>query len=431
MPNRSLSAVAFVALAAFAVPSLRAQRPGGPPPSPQAPGAGERPGNGARGQQPQGPKPYIEVVTDKAVSDTGVFIVHRIGDQLLFEIPRAQLGRQFLLLADLAGAQDGTGYAGVVSVSHVVRWERLGDRVLLRSVGYDVVADSSTPVSRAVRLNNVEPIIMSFDVAAWSPNDSNAVIDVTRLFTTDVPELAVNRRQDRARHFDPSRSLIDRAKVFPTNLNVRAIQTWSSDSVPNDRSLGTITEVVQYSMVLLPEQLASRRLCDNRVGFFSTEQTDYGTDRAARGEALLHRPLAAGAQGPGRRGLRPGQADRVLHRPGHAGAVGALADQGRGGLAAGLPVRGLQQRHHRQARADAAGGPEFQHGRRPVLVRALAPVDHRERVRSARLRSADGRDPPVEHRLLPQRDEPAPGLVLRAGRRRTIRARRCCRSPTR
>ncbi len=285
MSHRSLSAIAFVALATFAAPSLSAQRPGGPPTGPQVPGGAERPGNGARGQQPQGPKPYTEVVTDKAVSDTGVFIVHRIGDQLLFEIPRVQLGKQFLMAADLAGAQDGTGYAGVVTVSRVVRWERMGSRVLLRSVGYDIVADSSTPVSRAVRLNNVEPIIMSFDVAAWSPNDSNPVIDVTKLFTTDVPEMSVARRpQDHSRHFDSSRSLIDRARVFATNLNVRAIQTWSSDSVPEDRSLGTITEVVQYSMVLLPEQLASRRLCDNRVGFFSTEQTDYGTSehRAAK-----------------------------------------------------------------------------------------------------------------------------------------------------
>jgi hypothetical protein len=285
MPNRRLSAIVFVALAAFAAPSLSAQRPGGPPAGPPgAGGQGPGTGAGAKAQQPQGPKPYTEVVTDKAVSDTGVFIIHRIGDQLLFEIPRAQLGKQFLLVADLAGAQDGTGYAGVVSMSRVVRWERMGGRILFRNVGYDVVADSSSTVSRAVRLNNVEPIIMSFDVAAWSPNDSSAVVDVTKLFTSEVPELAVNRRQDRSRHFDAARSLIERARAFPTNLNVRAIQTWSSDSVPNDRTLGTITEVVQYSMVLLPDQLASRRLCDNRVGFFSTDQTDYGTTehRAAK-----------------------------------------------------------------------------------------------------------------------------------------------------
>lgn len=264
-------------LAVFTAPSLVAQAPGGPP------GAGpgrQRPGG--RSAQSQGPKPYAEVVTSDAVSDTGVFIIHRIGDELLFEIPRAQLDREFLLVGDLAGAQEGTGYAGVVTVSRVVRWQRINDRVLLRNVGYGMVADSSTPVSRAVRLNNVEPIIMGFDVEAYSA-DSNPVIDVSKLFTTDVPELAVSggrgfgARARRPRRFDPARSLIEDAKVFPTNLNVKAIQTWSSDSVPEDRTLGTITEVAQYSMVALPDTLAPRRLCDKRVGFFSTEQIDYGT----------------------------------------------------------------------------------------------------------------------------------------------------------
>jgi uncharacterized protein DUF4953/uncharacterized protein DUF5117/uncharacterized protein DUF5118 len=268
--------------------TLAAQQPGAPPGGGAGQG-GERPG-GRGMQQNQGPKPYKEVVTDKAVSDTGVFIIHRIGDQLLFEIPRAQLDQEFLLVGDLAGAQDGTGYAGVVSMSRVVRWQRMGNRVLLRNVGYNIVADSTTTVSRAVRLNNVEPIIMAFDVAAYNA-DSNPVIDVSKLFTTDVPEMSVAGRGapgagpggGRGRHFDTARSLIEQAKVFPTNLNVRALQTWSSDSVPEDRSLGTITEVAQYSMVALPDMLAPRRLCDNRVGFFSTEQIDYGTaeDRAA------------------------------------------------------------------------------------------------------------------------------------------------------
>jgi hypothetical protein len=281
MPKRSLSAIALVALTTVAAPSLSAQRPGGPPAGPT--GAGGQ-GPGTRTQAPQPVRPYTEVVTDKAVSDTGVFIIHRIGDQLLFEIPRAQLGKQFLLVAYLAGAQDGTGYAGVATMNRVVRWEQLGNRILFRNVGYDIVADTGTPVSRAVRLNNVEPIIMSLDVAAWSPSDSNAVVDVTKLFTSDVPEMSVNRRQDRFRRFDRERSLIEEARVFSTNVNVRALQTWSSDSVPNDRSLGTITEVVQYSMVLLPERPAARRLCDRRVGFASVEQVDYGTteQRAAR-----------------------------------------------------------------------------------------------------------------------------------------------------
>ena len=277
MPTRkSLSAVVLIALAVVAAPAANAQRPGGPPSGGQAPAMPGPGGMRGQPQQPQGPKPYAEVVTDKAISDTGLFIIHRIGEQVLFEIPKAQLGKQFLFLEDFSGVQAGTGYAGTVNRSRVVRWERFGNRILFRNVGYEMVADSTSPVSRAVQINNVEPILMSFSVAAWSA-DSNPVIDVTPLFTTDVPELSM-RRQLRARALDAARSVIERAKVFPTNVNVSAIQTYQSDTVPNDRSLGTITEVLKFSMVALPDQLASRRLCDNRVGFFSTEQDDFGTD---------------------------------------------------------------------------------------------------------------------------------------------------------
>jgi len=160
----------------------------------------------------------------------------------------------------------------------VVRWERMGNRVLLRSKRYGIVADSSTRVSRAVRLSTVQPVLMSFEVAAFSPRDSNLVIEVTKLFTTDVPELNA-RRVYRLRRLDSSRSLIASARSFPTNIEVRALQTFENDSVPGgDRGLGTASFEMHYSMVLLPQRPMARRLCDNRVGFFAIRQVDYGLD---------------------------------------------------------------------------------------------------------------------------------------------------------
>jgi uncharacterized protein DUF4953/uncharacterized protein DUF5117 len=134
-------------------------------------------------------------------------------------------------------------------------------------------------VSRAVRLSNVEPVIMSFDVAAFSPNaDSNVVIEVTKLFTTDVPELDA-RRVYRMRQLDPARSFVERARSFPTNIEVSALHTFANDSVPGfNRTLGTLTFEMHYSMVRLPDRLMARRLCDNRVGYFSVTQLDFGTD---------------------------------------------------------------------------------------------------------------------------------------------------------
>jgi hypothetical protein len=219
------------------------------------------------------------VITKDATTDSGVFLVHRIGEKLFYEIPRDQLDKEFLLVIDYAGTPEGTRYGGENLDSRVVRWERMGHRVLLRGKSYDIVADSSTTVSRAVRLSTIEPVLMSFDVAAFSPKDSNLVIEVTKLFTTDVPELNT-RRVYRLRRLDPARSLVESARSFPTNIEVRALHTFEGDSVPGgDRGLGTATFLMHYSMVLLPAQPMARRLCDNRVGYFSVRQIDYGLDR--------------------------------------------------------------------------------------------------------------------------------------------------------
>src|SRR6185503_21313651 len=40
-------------------------------------------------------RPYDRVITKDAKSDEGLFTVHRIGDRLYYEIPTAQLGKEF------------------------------------------------------------------------------------------------------------------------------------------------------------------------------------------------------------------------------------------------------------------------------------------------------------------------------------------------
>jgi Met-zincin/Domain of unknown function (DUF5117)/Domain of unknown function (DUF5118) len=232
-----------------------------------------------QGPAAEGPKPYDQVIPRGAKTDSGVFIVHQSNEKLWYEIPRRALGLEFLLVSDYAATQEGTRYAGENLNSQVVRWQRMGNRVLLRSVSYDMVADSANPVSRAVHLSNVEPVLMSFDVAAFSPNaDSNVVIEVTKLFTTDVPELGA-RRAYRMRQLDPARSFIEHVKSFPINVEVTALHTFANDSVPGqNRTLGSLTFEMHYSMVQLPERPMARRLCDNRVGYFSITQLDFGTE---------------------------------------------------------------------------------------------------------------------------------------------------------
>jgi len=229
-------------------------------------------------------KPYNQVITAGAITDSGVFTVDRIGEKLFYEIPKAMFGRQFLMVADQRGTIRGVRYAGEEISNRIVVWERMGNKVFLRIVSYAMRADSNQPVARAVRLSNIAPIIMSFDVASWHTPDSTAVVDVTKLFTTDVAELNLRQSGMRIRRMDPARSVVDRARSFPRNVEVSALQTFEVDSVPGpagappNRSLNSITMLMNYSMVLLPDHPMMARLCDDRVGYFNLAFEDYDED---------------------------------------------------------------------------------------------------------------------------------------------------------
>jgi hypothetical protein len=67
----------------------------------QDPDSTNRPAGGPGGGAPTGaraPRPYDRVITADAKTKSGMFKVHRIGDRLLFEIPRKELGKDQLLI---------------------------------------------------------------------------------------------------------------------------------------------------------------------------------------------------------------------------------------------------------------------------------------------------------------------------------------------
>jgi hypothetical protein len=218
-------------------------------------------------------KPYDKVITAKAVTQRGLVITHRVGEKLYFELPRGVMGSDLLLLNSiaLASADQDKRYGGDWNGQHVVRWEQIGHRVLLRSVSYTVVADSGVPVARAVRQSTFAPVIASLQIETFG-KDSAPVIDVTKLYTTNIPELVAIKEG-----FDEKRSFVERVLTFPDNVEVEATQT-ATDS-------GHTTSVLaHWSMVRLPAHPMTPRRADERIGYFTMDQTDYSAepDQAAK-----------------------------------------------------------------------------------------------------------------------------------------------------
>lgn len=245
---------------------------------------------GLRGGASQDPQPYEKVITKDAKTKTGIFKVHQVKDKYYYEIPKSELGKEFLWVTQIAKTTNGVGYGGQALGNRVVRWEQNENKIFLRNINYSIVADPKTPISEAVRNSNNDTILISFPVAAWGPNNESAVIDVSRLFTTDIQEFSARQRLS-ATTMDTNRSFIERISPYPTNIEAEATHTYTRIAPPaglptappspfggGGMNPGSATVVLHYSMVKLPENPMMPRLFDERVGYFSRSLTDYGRE---------------------------------------------------------------------------------------------------------------------------------------------------------
>jgi hypothetical protein len=228
-------------------------------------------------------QPYSKVITEDAITDKGLFNVHLVDDKHLYEIPDSLFNREMLMVSRISKTASGIGFGGGKINTQVLRWEKKPKKVLLRVVSHNVVADDSLPVHEAVVNSNFEPVLYAFDIKAVKKDSLNAstVIDVEELFTKDVKTLGmqdVYRKRYKVSKLDESRSYIESLKSYPLNIEARHVKTYSAASPPSNSSLGSISIEINNSMILLPKTPMKRRYFDKRVGWFSTEQTDYGLD---------------------------------------------------------------------------------------------------------------------------------------------------------
>ncbi len=226
-------------------------------------------------------QPYEKVVTKKHKTDEGLFKVHTLDEKYLFEIPDSLLEREMLMVTRIAKTASGLGFGGGKQNTQVLRWQKKGKKILLRVVSHNVAADTILPVHKAVVNSNFEPILFSFPIKAFSKDSTATVIDATSLFATDVKALGLpswQRKRYQATRMDKSRSYIERISSYPKNIEIRHVKTYFANKPPSNGSVGSISLEMSNSMVLLPKTPMKRRYFDERVGWFTTGQTDYGLE---------------------------------------------------------------------------------------------------------------------------------------------------------
>ena len=230
-------------------------------------------------------KPYSKVITNEAKTDSGLIISHYVDGTHFFEIPNDLLEDELLVVSRISGFVKGLNFGGAGVKSRpqqVIRWQKKNDKILLRSVSYNSVANFDEPIYKSVKNNNFEPVIMTFDIKALSANKDAYVIQVDPLFTSDVTMIgAMSKRQRKSfeiRSLDKSRSFINSIKSYPENLEVRHVLTYTGGNLPDNQVTGTLSVEMNQSFIRLPEEPMIPRYYDERVGYFSVSQTNYSLD---------------------------------------------------------------------------------------------------------------------------------------------------------
>ena len=207
--------------------------------------------------------------------------------KLLMEITRfnEELIWQVSLAAGVGSNPIGLD-RGQLGATHIIRFERVGPRVLMVEPNYGFRAISNDAAERrAVEQSFATSILAGFKVE--SETDRGVLVDATEFFLSDAHGVTRRLRdaQQGSYSLDRNRSAIylPRTKAFPRNTEVEATLTFSTNDRPGNlvRGVTPTADVVSvrehHSFVALPEPGYVPRRQDPRVGIFGIEFYDYAS----------------------------------------------------------------------------------------------------------------------------------------------------------
>jgi hypothetical protein len=257
------------------------------------------PGMGGPNAPKPGPKPYKDVITDKAITSKGLFTVHKVEEKYFFEIADTIMGREIYAITRFAKVPGGAGvYGGGEVNKQTLKFEKgPNNNVFIRVVTLISMADSTNNISKAVSNSYLDPIGAAFDIKAYGKDSASIVIEVTDFFKGDNQIVSLDpnaKRQFNLTALAADRSYVQSIKTFPINTEIKTVKTFStisgsplpgmaspfsSSGFPAAARAGAVTMELNTSMLLLPKTPMAPRLFDRRVGFFADRYVQYSDDQ--------------------------------------------------------------------------------------------------------------------------------------------------------
>ncbi len=255
-----------------------------------------------------GPRPYKDVITDKAISSKGLFNVHKVDEKYYFEIPDSLLGRDILIVSRILKAAAGVrpsamGFAGDQINESVIRFDKgPNNKLFLKNISFQEYSKDSSAngMYRNVKNSNLQPIAASFDIKAFNfatpvskdstsgkdsnrGKDSSIVIDITDFCSGDNDIFFFDGQVKslyRLTGVQADKSYINSITAYPLNVEIKTTKTYNATQAPAPGGGGMggsvpATYELNTSIVLLPKVPMKPRYFDSRVGYFATGYVDF------------------------------------------------------------------------------------------------------------------------------------------------------------
>lgn len=241
-------------------------------------------------------KPYKEIITEKAITDIGLFTIHKVDDRYFFEIPDSILNKDILIVSRISKAgtryrplQGMMGYAGDEIGERIVQFFKVpNNKIFIRRMNFIDRASDTTGngMYQAVRNSNFLPIVASFDIKAFTPDSSASVIDITDFSNSDNDILYFENNVKAAfqlTSMQTDKSYINDIKSYPLNVEIKAVKTYIGESNT------PVSYELNCSIVLLPANPMVPRNYDRRIGYFGDGYYDYDSPRGVWGIGMIAR----------------------------------------------------------------------------------------------------------------------------------------------
>ena len=227
-------------------------------------------------------KPIDSLTKDMKLTE-GVINAYTNNNKIYFEVNNDLLNIEMLVVTRLAQIPSGySAYinAGSKTSEQVIEFEKKNNKINIRQLSFNNIANQEDPINQSVTENNFPPILASFEIK--NKETDSFLIDVSNYFLSDSPGFnIINSRikeQYKIGNVDKKRSSIDSARSFPENIEILNTLTFDTKKPPRENRTNTFSFQVNHSFILLPQDKMKIRHYDQRVGWFTVNKIDYSSE---------------------------------------------------------------------------------------------------------------------------------------------------------